>query len=116
MLGAPTLWTAGLIALAAALLGVSSSAAAATHRCPSHPYWNDIVVHGMTCEQAVQLHRKKLRDCTHPVRRREAHESVYTCLFGPWKSIERVRSNPFLDRIHISRDGGRMWMRYEALP
>jgi hypothetical protein len=49
-------------------------------------------------------------------RRVTRHESVYTCDSGQWESIEQVRGIPFSDRIHISRDGGRVWMRYEANP
>lgn len=117
MLGIRTRWALGLVALAAALIGVTSSAAAAApHRCSSHRYWSNIVVYRMTCEQAVQLHREKLRDCTHALRRVKRHESVYTCVFGPWKSVEQVRAIPFSDRIHIGRDGGRIWMRYDASP
>jgi hypothetical protein len=117
MLGALTRWAVSLIAVAAALIGVTApAAAAAPHRCPSHRYWGNIVVYRMTCEQAVQLHREKLRDCTHALRQVRRHESVYTCVFGSWKSIEQVRAIPFSDRIQISRDGGRIWMRYRASP
>jgi hypothetical protein len=117
MLGVLTRWAVGLLILAAALIGVTSpAAAAAPHRCPSHRYWRNIVVYRMTCEQAVQLHREKLRDCTHAIRRVRRHESVYTCVFGPWLSVEQVRAIPFSDRIHIGRDGGRVWMRYDASP
>jgi hypothetical protein len=83
---------------------------------PSHHHWNDIVVHGMTCDQAVQLHQEKLRDCTHAQARVKRHESIYTCVFGPWKSLEQVRQVRFSDRIRISRDHGRVWMRYNATP
>lgn len=117
MLGARRRWAIGLVAVTAALIGVTSPTAAAdTHRCPSRLYWRHIVVHGMTCEQAVQLHQEKLRDCIHPIRRVRPHESVYTCVFGPWKSLERVSAIPFSDRIRIRRDDGRIWMRYDALP
>jgi hypothetical protein len=117
MMGSRKRWALSLVTLAAALIAVTSPAAAAdTHRCPGHRYWSNIVVHGMTCEQAVQLHREKLRECTHPIRRVKRHDSVYTCLFGPWKSIEQVRGIPFSDRIHISREDGRIWMRYDASP
>ena len=105
-------------ALAAAAAVVAPSAVAATgHRCPSHTYWENVIVHGMTCSQAVRLHREKLRDCPHPVRRVTPGAYVYTCRFGPWKSIERVgRRDGFSDRIHISRNSGKVWMRYDALP
>jgi hypothetical protein len=111
-------WAVSAVLIGVGLIALTprAAAAAATHRCPSHAYWTNIVVRGMTCEQAVQLHREKLRDCTHPTRRRERHEFVYTCLFGPWRSIETVRAVPFADRIHIARDDGRIWMRYDALP
>jgi hypothetical protein len=66
MLGVRERLAVSLVGLAAALTGVTSPAAAAdARRCPSHRYWRDVVVHGMTCEQAVQLHREKLRECTH---------------------------------------------------
>jgi len=64
----------------------------------------------------VQLHRAKLRECTHAVRRVKRHDSLYTCLFGLWRSIERVGRILFSDRIHISRDDGRIWLRYDASP
>jgi len=117
MSGARTRWTVSLVAVVVALIGVSTAAAApAPHRCPSHRYWRNVVVYRMTCEQAVQLHREKLRDCTHALRRVRRHESVYTCVFGSWKSIEQVRGIPFSDRVQISGHGGRIWMRYDASP
>lgn len=112
-------WIVTPAVLAAALIGVASPAAAGAprpRRCPSHPYWTNIHVYRMTCEHAVQLHREKLRNCTHAHRRATPHAYVYTCMFGPWESIERVGRLRFSDRIYISRDAGRVWMRYDALP
>jgi hypothetical protein len=68
--GVRTRWAGSLIAVVVALTGVSTAAGAPDpHRCPSHRYWTNIVVYRITCVQAVQLRREKLRDCTHVLRR-----------------------------------------------
>jgi hypothetical protein len=104
--------------LMAAALAFAPSAQSATtsHRCPAHAYWDDIVVRGMSCHQAAQVHQAKLRDCPEPRRRVTPAAYVYTCSFGPWRSTERVGRHRFFDDIYIRRDAGRIWMRYEALP
>jgi hypothetical protein len=49
MLGVRKRWAVDLVAVVVALIGVTSPASAAeAHRCPSHRYWRNIVVHGIT--------------------------------------------------------------------
>jgi len=111
-------WTAGgLGAVTAAVVALAPAASAATdHGCPGGMYWDSIVVHGMSCHQAAQLHSEKLSECTDPRRAVTPTAYVYTCSFGPWRSTERVARFGGSDRIYIRRDHGRIWMRYEALP
>jgi hypothetical protein len=109
---------AGLSVLVAALLitALPGAAAGTGHQCPARRYWNNIVVRGMTCHQAIEVHREKLSDCVHAHRPVTPKASVYTCDFGPWQSTERVTRRRFSDRIQISRDSGRVWLHYDGLP
>ena len=104
------------LALAAVLASAPAARAADGHPCPSHQYWDDIVVRGISCEQANRLHEEKLRACVQTRRHVTAHWYVYTCGFGPWRVTERVARTSPLDMVYIRRDKGRIWLRYDALP